>query len=115
MTIHPTLAEMFAALDVAKSRYRQGETKKPKVETGDGIRLRRLPVTGMTLAAQAVTGQPSGRTNISKGDNQMTNSDLVSIAKSAVETGRTELSKAEFYKAIKSRAEDGRKAGETFE
>ncbi|SEE37389.1 hypothetical protein SAMN05444161_5571 [Rhizobiales bacterium GAS191] len=105
---------LWAAMDAEIARQiakrRSDRPKPPRVDPDDPLVVgrKRLPVTGMTLSAQAVTGQP-----ILKGVSTM-NVTMIDLAKAAVESGNSAgISKAEWYQTISKLAERTRQAHET--
>ena len=105
-------AELISALAenaVEKARGKRS-LKAPRIERGDPILddRRRLPVTGMTLAAQAVTGQPQPPRMTKPNSNGVTKMDTASrmtaLAKRDIDAGFSPTSKAEWTRIMSGRA-----------
>jgi hypothetical protein len=123
-------------------KRRNDRSLKPRVDYEDPavINRRRLPVTGMTLAAQTVTGQPNPDRYIYKSEAMNTESIdrdlavealtsalekqaartecrndavLISLAKRTSEDGARIMSKAEWHATITAKSDGLRRAGES--
>jgi hypothetical protein len=131
-SLQPATAEELA-------KRRQHRVRQARVDYDDPLITgrRRLPVTGMTLSAQAVTGQPRGfgkkDTNMNI-DNDLateamtaaivkqftrieerTNSTLVALAKRTIDDGARVMSRDEWHALITAKAEALREPGKSVE